>query len=148
MAQAKRKNTTAFAKTADAELFKLHDKFHSAYAAVLQLQAAGAGNTATGTKEEKALHRKWQRAMGDAMQKARAVVAAPALTLEGMLMKIHVAGFTLNDTKAGTFSVPYHGMICKNGPQHWEPGKFSDGDEVALIVSLRGDLHRFSGRRA
>jgi hypothetical protein len=39
-------------------------------------------------------------------------------------------------------------MICKNGPQHWEPGKFAARDEVALIVSLRDDLHRFSGRRA
>jgi hypothetical protein len=65
-----------------------------------------------------------------------------------MLMKIHVAGFTLDDTKAGTFSTPYHGMICKNGPQHWEPGKFVKRDEVALMVSLRDDLHRVLGRRA
>jgi hypothetical protein len=64
-----------------------------------------------------------------------------------MLMKIHVAGFTLTDTKPGTFSAPYHGMLCQNGPQHWEPGKLSEGDEVAPIVSLRDDLHRFSGRR-
>lgn len=63
-------------------------------------------------------------------------------------MKIHVAGFTLDDMKAGTFSTPYSGMICKNGPQHWEPGKFVKRDEVALIVSPRDDLHRFSGRRA
>jgi hypothetical protein len=65
-----------------------------------------------------------------------------------MLMKIHVAGFTLDDTKAGTFSTPYHGMICKNGLQHWEPGKFVKRDEVALMVSLRDDLHRVLGRRA
>jgi hypothetical protein len=43
-------------------------------------------------------------------------LVAPALTLEGMLMKIHVAGFTLGYTKPGTFSAPYHGMICKDGP--------------------------------
>jgi hypothetical protein len=55
---------------------------------------------------------------------------------------------TLDDTKACTFSTPYHGMICKNGPQHCEPGKFVKRDEVALIVSLRDDLHRFSGKRA
>ncbi len=41
MAQAKRKNTTAFLKTADAKLFKLHDEFCRAYAAVLKCQDAG-----------------------------------------------------------------------------------------------------------
>ena len=47
----------------------------------------------TGTKEQKAPHRKWGRAIDVALNKARPVVAAPAQTLEGMLMKIHVAGF-------------------------------------------------------
>jgi hypothetical protein len=149
MARAKQKNTTAFATTADAKLFKLHDTFVKAYATMQQYKGgAGAGSLPTGTKEERALYRKWQRALDDATQKARAVVDAPAVTLEGMLMKIHVAGFTLSHTKPGTFSVPYHGMLCKNGPQSWEPGKFSEEDEIALIVSLRDDLHRFSGRRA
>jgi hypothetical protein len=41
MAQAKRKNTTAFLKTADAKLYKLHDEFFRAYAAVLKRQDGG-----------------------------------------------------------------------------------------------------------
>ena len=47
------------------------------------------GSLPTGTKEQKALHRKWGRAIDVALNKVRAVVAAPAQTLEGMLMKIH-----------------------------------------------------------
>jgi hypothetical protein len=82
MAQAKRKNTTAFAKTADAKLFKLHDTFYKAYETMQQYE---------GGEEESPFYRKWQRAVDDATKKARAIVAAPALTLEGMLMKIHVA---------------------------------------------------------
>lgn len=71
----------------------------------------------------------------------------PALTLEGMLMKIHVAGFNFNHTKPDTFSAPYHGMLCGDrSPQHWEPT--SDSDELALIASIRADLHRFAGRRS
>src|SRR6266404_2399849 len=98
MAQAKRKNTTASAKTADVELFKLHDKFCKAYAAVLQYREGGGGgdgSLSTATKEEKAIHRKWTRAVDIATDKARAVIVAPAVTLEGMLMKIHVAGFNI-----------------------------------------------------
>jgi hypothetical protein len=148
MAEAKRKNTTAFVKTADAELFKLHDTFVKAYATMQQYEGgAGVTSLSPATKEEAALYRKWQRAVDDAAQKARAVVAAPAVTLEGMLMKIHIGGFAIGYFKPGTFSVPYHGMICKDGPQHWEPSKFAGEDESALILSLRDDLHRFSGRR-
>jgi hypothetical protein len=150
MSQAKRKTTTAYAKTADAELFKLHDKFCKAYAAVLIYErdgGGGAGSLPSGTKKERAAHRKWERAATEAFKRARAVIDAPALTLEGMLMKIHVAGFSITDTKPGTFSAPYHGMICETGVQHWDAGEESEKDEVALIVSLRGDLHRFAGRR-
>jgi hypothetical protein len=152
MARAKRNNTTAYAKTADAELFRLHDKFCKAYAAVLQcgdMEGAGGreGSLSTGKKEQKASNRKWERACDQATEKARAVIAAPAFTLEGMLMKIHIAGFNINDTKPGTFSAPYHGMICETGAQHWDKGEKNEHDEVALIVSLRDDLLRFAGKR-
>src|SRR4051812_29828240 len=113
MTQARRKTTTAYAKTADADLFKLHDKFCKAYGGVLaNRNGAGAGSLTTSTKEEKALHRKWMRAVDEATTFARAVIASPALTLEGMLMKIHIAGFAIDGTKPGTFSAPYHGMNC------------------------------------
>ena len=150
MSKAKRKTTTAYAKTADAELFRLHDKFCKAYSAVLYYRKAGgggAGSLASGTKEEKVAQRKWERACNDATERARAVITAPALTLEGMLMKIHIAGFAFNHTKLDTFSAPYHGMICNMGVQQWESSSASDEDELALIVSLRNDLHRFAGRR-
>jgi hypothetical protein len=140
---------TAFAQTADAELFRLHDRFCDAYVEVLFHRKAGgggAGSLASGTKAEKAVQRKFERACDEATERARAVINAPALTLEGMLMKIHVAGFNFTWTKPGTFSAPYHGMICEGGlPQHWEIG--DDRDELALIASIRSDLYRFSGRR-
>lgn len=145
MAQAKRKNTTAYAQTADANLFKLHDAFCKAHATMLQLRAIGGGGNgslSSATKEEKAIERKWERAADDAFTKARAVIDTPALTLEGMLMKLHVAGFSITDTKPDTFNGPY-----RSGVRLWEPGKFAEGDEIAIIVSLRDDLHRFSGRR-
>jgi hypothetical protein len=140
---------TAYAKTADAELFRLHDKFCKAYVDVLfyrQAGGGGAGSVNSGTKAEKAAHRKWERACDDATERARAIINAPALTLEGMLMKIQIAGFNFTYTKPGTFTAPYHGMICEGGlPQHWEPAR--DDDELVLIDSIRNDLHRFSGRR-
>ncbi len=106
-----------------------------------------AGSLDSATKEEKVAQRKWERACNDATERARAVINAPALTLEGMLMKIHIAGFAFNHTKLDTFSAPYHGMICNTSVQQWEPSSASDEDELALIVSLRSDLHRFAGRR-
>jgi hypothetical protein len=66
---------------------------------VLQFRAAEGrndGSLPTGTKEQKAAHRKWVRDVDDATNRARAVIDAPALTLGGMLMKIHVAGFNFN----------------------------------------------------
>jgi hypothetical protein len=150
MPKAKRKHiTSAYAQTADAELFRLHDKFVEAYVSVLFYRkggGGGAGSVNGSTKKEKAAQRKWERACDDATERARAVINAPALTLEGMLMKIHVAGFNFTYTKPDTFSAPYHGMICEGGlPQHWEPSE--DRDELALIASIRSDLHRFAGRR-
>lgn len=117
--------------------------------AVAYYRKAGGGGAGSGggaTKGEKAAQRKWERAVDDATERARAIINAPALTLEGMLMKIHIAGFNFTWTKPGTFSAPYHGMICEGGlPQHWETSE--DRDELALIASIRNDLHRFAGKR-
>jgi hypothetical protein len=39
--------------------------------------------------------------------------------------------------------------MCANGRQQWEPSdKFDISDEIALITSLRNDLHRFAGARS
>jgi len=141
MARAKRKNTT---KTADAELFKRHDAFAKSYARMKKCDtpAASRGSLASSTKQERAAFHKWERVSGEASEKARAVIDAPAFTLEGMLMKLHVAGFAITDTKPGTFTGPYQSNI-----RLWEPGKDVEGEEIAIFVSLRNDLHRFAGRR-
>jgi hypothetical protein len=145
MSKAKRKNTIQ-AKNPDAELFKLHDQFRVAYQKMKKddTPRASNGSLSSGTKEEKRLHRKWTAAADIAFERGRAVMEAPALTLEGMLMKLHVAGFVMTDTKRGTFSGPY-----EPGVPLWEPGGLSGvSDEMAIIASLRDDLHRFAGRRA
>ena len=135
--------------TADDALFKLHDNFCRAYAGMLALRAGGNTPVNNPTKEEKALERKWTRAVDVAADKARAVIDAPAYTLTGMLMKIHVSGFAFTSVRAGTFSAPYHGLMCVNGRQQWEPSdKTGISDEIALIVSLRNDLQRFAGARS
>ena len=63
----------------------------------------GAGSVNGATKTEKAAQRQWERACDDATERARAVIDAPALTLEGVLMKIHVgAGFNFTYGKPTT----------------------------------------------
>jgi hypothetical protein len=75
--------------------------------------------------------------------RALEVITAPAFTLEGMLMKLHVMGFVILEAKPGTFSLPY-----RSGMPLWEIGNLGqDNDDLALIVSLRDDLHRLMGRR-
>jgi hypothetical protein len=147
MSQAKRKNTIQV-KNPDAELFNLHDRFCAAYGKMKKYDTPSTsnGSLSTGTKEEKRLHRKWEAACEVAFRKARAVLEAPAYTLEGMLTKLHVAGFSIIHTKPGTFTGPDY----RSGTRLWEPGTFGDdqSEEMALIVSLRDDLHRFAGRRA
>jgi hypothetical protein len=101
--------------------------------------AAAAGSIDGATKEEKAAQRKWERACNDATERARAVINAPALTLEGMLMKIHVAGFNVFYTKTYTFSAPYHGMICGGrSPQHWEPANRFHPERPASLRRAEG----------
>ena len=79
----KPKHHTAYAQTADAELFRLHDRLCDAYVEVLfyrQAGGGGAGSLDSATKAEKAAQRKWERAVDDATERARAVINAPALT--------------------------------------------------------------------
>jgi hypothetical protein len=137
--------------TADDALFRLHDAFCRAYSDMLSLR--GGSNTPVNnpTKEEKALERKWTRAVDIAVAKARAVIDAPAYTLEGMLMKIHVSGFNFTSVRAGTFSAPYWRacQVPHRDREQWEPSdKLDISDEIALIRSLRNDLQRFAGARS
>jgi hypothetical protein len=55
------------------------------YVSVLFYRKAGgggAGSLDSATKAEKAAHRKWERACDKATEQARAIINAPALTLE------------------------------------------------------------------
>jgi hypothetical protein len=78
MSQAKRKNTIQ-AKNPDAELFRLHDRFCAAYDKMKQYDRPGKndGSLPTGTKEQKALHRKWESASNVAFERGRIVIDAP-----------------------------------------------------------------------
>jgi hypothetical protein len=142
------KRKLAMQDNPDMELFKLHKQFCAAYGKMKKYDDAPGtdnGSLTTATKEEKRSHRKWERASVVAFEKARAVIEAPAFTLEGMLMKLHVTGFSITDTKPGTFTGPHY----RSGTRLWEPGKFAhdQSEEMAIILSLRDDLHRFAGRR-
>jgi hypothetical protein len=108
MARAKRKITT---KIADTELFERHDAFAKSYAKMKKLDtpAASRGSGPKSTKQDQAAFRKWEAAASDAFEKARVVVETRASTLEGMLMKLHVAGFAITGTKPGTFTGPFRG---------------------------------------
>ena len=140
MARANRKNTT---KTADAELFKRHDAFAKSYERMKKCDtpAAKRGSGPKSTKQDQAAFRKWEAAASDAFDQAEVVIGSSASTLEGMLMKLHVAGFCMGGP--GAFTGPYQG----NDPL-WDSGRLgADDDAITIITSLRNDLHRFAGRR-
>jgi hypothetical protein len=134
-------------KSPNADLFKLHDRFCAAYRKMKKCGVAlrrDEGSLSTATKAQKKIHRKWESVGDIAFEKARAVIEAPAYTLEGMLLKLHVAGFSIISTKPDTFTGPEY----RSGTRLWEPGKLAnDSDELAIILSLREDLHRFAGKR-
>ncbi len=94
-------------KSPDEELFRLHEQFYAAYQKMQKHEVPGKGNgsLSTGTKEEKRLPRKWENAVNVAFEKGRAVVDAPALTLDGMLMKLHVTGFSSEPSPAPSAAI-------------------------------------------
>src|SRR5262249_50371233 len=123
--------------------------FCKAYSGMLSLKAGANVPIKSPTKEERSLYRKWNRAVDQAYERAYEVIAAPAYTLEGMLMKLHIVGFTIDYRKKDSFTAPYHGMIGSNGkPQGWEMQEDAYPSPLSLIVSLRDDLQRFAGRRS
>jgi hypothetical protein len=101
MARAKRKNTI---KIADVELFKLHDAFAKSYERMKKCDtpAAKRGSGPKSTKQDQAAFRKWEAAASDAFDQAEVVVGSSASTLEGMLMKLHVAGFAITGADKAT----------------------------------------------
>lgn len=122
----------------DEVLWSLYDKFERAYfrMKLLDTPESREGTLSTSTPEAKKAHKKWERAGNAAFRAGRRVLAEPALTGDGLLMKIHVAGFEF-DAQAGTFTMPYRGLQT----QDWRPSRFSP-DEAHFIVSIGEDLKR------
>lgn len=135
---------TEISRAGDKHLWKLHDKFVREYAALLALDTAEmqAGTLSTATPRQKRAYEAWQRQLEVCDSACRDVFTAPAKTVHGMLMKIHIAGFKL-ESSGRSFSAPYHGMEVASGePQAWALHPiYADNDETNLIVSIRRDLH-------
>lgn len=70
------------------------------------------------------------------------ILRARANTIDGMLMKMHVAGFLIGPAK-GTFSVE-----TKSGRRRWKLPYTPKTPELRLILSLRDDLQRFCEKEA
>ncbi|MEY9465832.1 gas vesicle protein [Bradyrhizobium ottawaense] len=122
----------------DDRLWSLYAEFERAYNRMkaLETSEASAGSGRDATPEQKAAHRQWERACSRAFRAARRVMAEPALTGNGLLMKIHVAGFEL-DTAKGTFTMPYRGIDTPA----WRAGQFSDAG-AEFVASIAEDLRR------
>jgi len=122
----------------DERLWSLYDKFESAYDRMQALDTpeAMAGSGPNATPPEKVAHKKWERAGNAAFRAARRVLGEPAVTGDGLLLKIHAAGFEF-DAKCGTFTMPYRGF---NTPK-WTLGRFSNG-EAEFIAGIGDDLRR------
>ncbi|MFB6449070.1 hypothetical protein [Bradyrhizobium tunisiense] len=122
----------------DEHLWSLYDNFERAYNRMKSLETpeASAGSGRDATPEQKAAHRRWERACSGAFRAARRVMSEPALTGNGLLMKLHVAGFEL-DTAKGTFTMPYRGVETPA----WRAGRFSDAG-AEFVASIAEDLRR------
>lgn len=122
----------------DEQLWSLYDNFERAYNRMKSLETAeaSAGSGREATPEQKSAHKRWEHAASSAFRAARRVMAEPAHTRNGLLMKIHVAGFDL-DTAKGTFTMPYRGI---DSPA-WKAGRFSDAG-ADFVASIADDLRR------
>lgn len=136
---------------ADRLLWKRYEKFAEAYATLKSLDTkdAAAGSGPNCTAEQKRAFKKWEAAITLADRAARKVISTPANTIQGMLMKIHLAGFLSDGCAAGTFSMPYRGIAADGEPQFWQPNRIGENrsDEFKLVLCLRDDLHRMQVSR-
>ena len=135
---------TEFSRAGDEALWHLHDLFVLEYAALLALDTPEMqeGTRAGATAKQKRAFKAWEKQLNVCDAACCAVFLAPANTVHGMLMKIHIAGFRL-ECSGRSFSAPYHGKdVVTGSPQAWTPHPiFMDNNEANLIVSIRSDLH-------
>lgn len=123
----------------DRELQKAYRVFERAYTAMktADTKEASAGSGLSATPEQTTAHKAWEKASEKAFKAAHAVMVTPCSTIEGMLLKIQVAGFHIADAqgKPSPFA----------DQPDWTPAHsyFSgDPETVAMICSLRDDLRR------
>lgn len=127
----------------DDALWKLHDEFCREYEdeKAFYTPEAQAGSRKNATAAQKRASRTWMRQVDRTTAAANRVMSAPATTIFGMLMKLHIAGYIIGTT-AGTFSVPYRGFDANLEPQQWRVPFKPRTPELSLILSLRDDLQR------
>lgn len=75
--------------------------------------------------------KRWERALAKADKIAKQIVKMPAATVDEMLLKIRVTGWSV-------------GARYKELEEldNWQPDRFTKGEEFDALVSLRGDLRR------
>lgn len=115
----------------DRALMEKYRKFEVAWAALREAQKLDKNDLSTGTAEERANHRVWERAVDRAFAAAKKVFVSPADTIEGMLLKIRVFGFFVGN-----------GHEKLQDLDQWTRGDMMEDDDVAVITVLRSDLRR------
>ena len=119
-------------------MFAAYQTFAAAYQKVKDVNDAPGRDGGSGkspTPEQKKAHQKWERALERSDKLALDFAVMPAKTIEGMLLKIQVAGWRMD----------YLGKRFKPlivGPD-WtlNDPDFAD-EELCLLASLRDDLRR------
>lgn len=142
--------STRIDRTGDARLWKLHDEFcrEQAKLSKLDTREASVGSGAGAPAPAKRAFKKWEDQLSVTDRVARKIAAARAFTLDGMLMKIQVAG-SVFDWIGKSFK--HRTYVSHDQGKLWNAGKTGIGgypltEEEALIVSLRDDLLRLHAR--
>ena len=118
-------------------LERLYEKFDAAYRAFRKAstKTANKGSAGDCTPAQKAAHRRWERKLIAVENIVKQIIAAPALSVDAALMKIHVSGFLTDG--AVDFTWPYG----PENPQGWKISEiYGRRPETRLIVALRSDL--------
>lgn len=138
--------TTGIDRTGDAKLWKLHDEFCCEYAKLKKLDTreANAGSGLKASASARRAFKKWEDQLSVTDALARRIASSRAFTLDGMLMKIQVAG-SVFDWVGKSYehrSYTAHEGLWVPNPRPLSP----HSDEDLLIVSLRADLLRLQAR--
>jgi hypothetical protein len=127
----------------DTALFALYRQFATVIRKVDELganeAAGGSGSSSEATPEQRAVHMKWERALDRAGKLADKIIAAPARTVDGMLLKIQVVGFHLIDSATANFKP----LI--NAPD-WQREEKDSPYAMDALIALRADMQRMRAK--